>query len=69
MPMSQKDRFPIIWSKTTIFGLLKPIVSYNSQLLRNKLPLTSDFAYIVANGFIVGFVFNMPVQLLIISSL
>ena len=41
--MSQKDRLPIIGSKTTIFGLLKPILWHNSQLLRDKLPLVSDF--------------------------
>ena len=56
MSMSQKDRLPIIGSKTTIFGLLKPILSHNSQFLRDKLPLASDFAYIAANGFIGGLV-------------
>ena len=56
--MSQKDRLPIIGSKTTIFGLLKPILSHNSPLLRDKLPLTSVFAYIAANGFIGGLVFK-----------
>ena len=56
--MSQKVRFHIIGSKTTIFGLLKPILSHNSQLLRDKLPLASDFAYIAANGFIGGLVFK-----------
>ena len=55
--MSQKDRLSIIGSKTAIFGLLKPILSPNSQLLRDKLPLVSDFAYIAANGFIGGLVF------------
>jgi len=58
MPMSQKDRLPIIGAKTTIFGLIKPILSHNSQLLRDKLPLASDFAYIAANGFIGGLVFK-----------
>ena len=56
--MSQKDRLPIIGSKTTILGLLKPILLHNSQLLRDKLPLTSDFASISANGFIGGLVFE-----------
>ena len=56
--MSQKDRLPNIGSKTTIFGLLKPILSHNSQLLRDKLPSASDFAYIAANGFIGGLVFK-----------
>ena len=56
--MNQKDRLPNIGSKTTIFGLLKPILSHNSQLLRDKLPLTRDFAYIAANGFIGGLVFK-----------
>ena len=56
--MSQKDRLPNIGSKTTIFGLLKPILSHNSQLLRDKLPLASDFAYVAANGFIGGLVFK-----------
>lgn len=60
--MSQKDRLPIIGSKTTIFGLLKPILSHNSQLLRDKLPLTSDFASISANGFIGGLVFKHACQ-------
>jgi len=54
--MSQKDRLPIIGSKTTIFGLLKPILSHNSQLLRDKLPMASDFAYIATNGFMGGLV-------------
>jgi hypothetical protein len=58
MPMSQKDRLPFIGSKTTIFGLLKPILSHNSLLLRGKLPLASDFAYIAANGSIGGLVFK-----------
>ena len=58
MPMSQKDRLPNIRSKTTIFGLLKPILSHNSQLLRDKLPLASDFTYIAANGFVGGLVFK-----------
>ena len=56
--MSQKDRLPNIGSKTSIFGLLKPILSHNSQLLRDKLPMASDFAYIAANGFIGGSVFK-----------
>ena len=56
--MSQKDRLPNIGSKTSIFGLLKPILSHNSQLLREKLPLASDFANIAANGFIGGLVFK-----------
>lgn len=56
--MSQKDRLPIIGSKTTIFSLLKPILSHNSQLLRDKLPLASDFAYIAENGFTGGLVFK-----------
>ena len=56
--MSQKDRLPNIGSKTSIYGLLKPILSHNSQLLRDKLPLASDFAYIAANGFIGGSVFK-----------
>ena len=56
--MSQKDRLPKIGSKPTIFGLLKPILSHNSQLLRDKLLLASDFAYIAANGFIGGLVFK-----------
>ena len=56
--MSQKDRLPIIGSKTTIFGLLKPILSHNSQLLRDKLPLARDFASLEANGFIGGLVFK-----------
>jgi len=54
--MSQKDRLPSIGSKTFIFALIKPIISHNSQLLREKLPLTSDFAYIAAIGFIGGLV-------------
>ena len=58
MPTSQKDRLPIIGSKTTIFGLLMPILSHNSQLLRDKLPLTSDFTSKSANGFIGGLVFK-----------
>lgn len=56
--MSQKDRLPNIGPKFTIFGFLKPILSYNSQLLRDKLPLASDFVYIEANGFIGGLVFK-----------
>ena len=56
--MSQKDSLPNIGSKTTIFGLLKPIFLHKSQLLRGKLPLASDFAYIAANGFIGGLVFK-----------
>ena len=56
--MSQKDRLPIIGSKTTKFGLFKPILSHNSQLLRDKLPLASNFAYIATNGFIGGLVFK-----------
>ena len=56
--MSQKDRLPIIGPKTTKFGLLKPILSHNSQLLRDKLLLASDFAYITAKGFIGGLVFK-----------
>lgn len=67
--MIQEDRFPQIGSKTTIFGLLKPILSHNSQLLRDKLPLASDFAYIAANGFIGGWLSNVPVRLLIIRNL
>ena len=58
MPMSQKDRLPSIGSKTLIFGLLKPILSHNSQLLREKWPLASDFANIAAIGFIGGLVFK-----------
>ena len=56
--MSQKDRLqlPIIGSKTTIFGLLKSILSYNSQLLRDKLEC--NLACIVAYGFIGGLVFK-----------
>ena len=64
MPMSQKDRIPNIGSKTTIFGLLKPILSHNSQLLRDKLLWASDFAYIAANGFIGGLVFKYAVLLI-----
>ena len=56
--MSQKDRLPNIGPKTTIFGLLKQLLSHNSQLLRDKLPLASDFAYIAANGFMGGLVFK-----------
>lgn len=56
--MSQKDRLPNIGSKTSKFGLLKQILSHNSQLLREKLPLACDFANIVANGFIGGLVFK-----------
>ncbi len=56
--MSQKDRLPSIGSKTFIFGLLKPIISHNSQLLRVKLPLSSDFANIAANSFIGGLIFK-----------
>ena len=56
--MSQKDRLPNIGPKTIIFGLLKPLLSHNSQLLRDKLPLTSDFASISANGFVGGLVFK-----------
>lgn len=33
--MNQKDRLPNIGSKTTLFGLLKPIISHNAQLLRD----------------------------------
>jgi hypothetical protein len=58
MPMSQKDRFLNIGPKTIIFGLLKPLLSHNSQLLRDKLPLTSDFASISANGFIGDLIFK-----------
>lgn len=67
--MNQKDRIPNIGSKITKFGLLKPILSHNSQLLRDKLPLASNFAYITTNGFIGGWFSNLPVQLLIISNL
>ena len=56
--MSQKDRLPNIGPKTIIFGLLKPLLSHNSQLLRDKFPLTSDFASKSANGFIGGLVFK-----------
>ena len=56
--MCQKDRLPNIVSKTTIFDLFKAIISHNSQLLRDKLPLVSDFAYIATNGFIGGLVFK-----------
>jgi hypothetical protein len=58
MPMNQKDRLPNIGSKTTLFDLLKSILSHNSQLLRDKLPLASDFAYMASNGFIGGLVFK-----------
>ena len=47
--MDQKDRLPNMGSKTTLFGLLKPILSHNSQLLKDKLPLASDFAYIASH--------------------
>ena len=60
--MSQKDRLPIIESKTTIFGLLKPILSHNSPLLRDKLPLASVFAYIASNGFIGDLDFEFACQ-------
>ena len=56
--MSQKDRLLNIGSKNIILDLLKPILSHNSQLLRDKLPLASDFASIAANGFIGGLVFK-----------
>jgi len=56
--MSQKDRLPIIGSKTSIFDLLKPILSHNSQLLGDKLPLQVIFAYIAANDFIGGLIFK-----------
>ena len=56
--MYQKDRLPNIVSKTIIFGLLKAILSHNSQLLRDKLPLASDFAYIATKGFIGGLIFK-----------
>lgn len=56
--MCQKDRLPNIVSKTTIFDLFKAIISHNSQLLRDKLPLVSDFAYIATNGFIGGLIFK-----------
>lgn len=61
--MSQKDRIPQIGSKTTIFGLLELILSHNSQLLRDKLPLASYFAYIASNDFTGGLVLNLPVRL------
>lgn len=68
MPMSQKDKLSIIGSKTTIFGLLKPILSLNSQLLRD-MPLASDFAYIAANGFMGTWFSDLPIRQLIISNL
>ncbi len=60
--MSQKDILSNIGSKISIFSLLKLILSHNSQLLREKLLLASDFAYIAANGFIVGLVFKYASQ-------
>ena len=56
--MNQIDRLPNIGAKTIIVYLLKPILSHNSQLLRDKLPLASDFASIAANVFIGGLVFK-----------
>lgn len=41
-----------------MFGLSKLIFSHNSQLLRDKLLLASEFAYIALNGFIGGLVFK-----------
>lgn len=52
--MSKKDRLPNIGSKTTIFGFLMSILS----LLKDKLPLAIDFAYIATNGFIRGLIFK-----------
>lgn len=52
--MYQKDKLTNIVSKTIIFGHFKAIISHNSQLLRDKLPLASDFAYIATNGYIGG---------------
>lgn len=57
--MSQKDSLPNLGSKKSIFGLLKPILSHNSQLLRDKLPLASDSTDITTNGFIGGLVFKL----------
>ncbi len=56
--MSQKDRLYNRRSKIAISGILKPILSHNSQLMSNKLPLISDFAYMATNGFIGGLVFK-----------
>ena len=60
--MSQKDRLPNIGSKTSIFGLLKPILSHDSQLLREKSPLANVFANIAANSFIGGLIFKYACQ-------
>ena len=56
--MSQKLRLPNIGSKTIIYGLLKPILSPKSQILRDKMSLARDFSSIVSNGFIEGLVFK-----------
>lgn len=56
--MYQKDKLTNIVSKTIIFGHFKAIISHNSQLLRDKLPLANDFAYIAANGYIGGLIFK-----------
>lgn len=56
--MSQKLRLPNIGSKTIINGLLKPILSPKSQILRDKMSLARYFAYIASSGFTGGLVFK-----------
>ena len=65
--MSQKLRLPNIGSKTIINGLLKPILSPKSQILRDKMSLARYFAYIASSGFTGGWFSNLPVRQLIIS--
>ena len=56
--MSQKLRLPNIGSKNIINGLLKPILSPKSQILRDKMSLARDFACIASNCLIGGLVFK-----------
>ena len=61
--MNLKDKLPNIGS------LLKLILSHSSQLLRDKLPLARDFAYMATNGFIGAWFSNLTIRQLIINNL
>lgn len=70
--MSQKLRLPNIGSKTILNGLLKPILSPKSPILRDKMSLVPVFASFASNGFIGGLVFKfacptIDYQLLVIK--
>lgn len=56
--MSQKLRLPNIGSKTTINGLLMPILSPISQILSDKLLLARNIESIASNIASFGVVFK-----------